>query len=137
MIRAFILLAVLDWNTLGGLGWNTLEAAPVVRSHQSSYAAAYAEHKATGRPLVVLFGAAWCGPCKVVQAQHGDALARMGCFAHIDIDSERAMARRLCPSLFASGGRIPRLVIYRRKPDGSYTRREYGPAEIAGVVGAP
>lgn len=75
------------------------------------YATAWAAHKATGRPLVVLVVADWCQPCQSVKRDSAAALRRIGHLALVNVDRQPRQT-----SLVAGtpGPAIPLLVVYRK-----------------------
>ena len=58
-----------------------------------AYAAAYAQWETGDRPLLVVFGAKWCGPCREVDAKLPE-LARDFVIVHLDVDRDRALIAR-------------------------------------------
>lgn len=72
------------------------------------YAAAYQRSSLTGRELLVLFEADWCGPCKTVYSEHSAALRKRGELAVVNVDRDRELYAQMCPD----GGLIPRMQVY-------------------------
>lgn len=86
-----------------------------------SYDTAYAQMESTGKPLVILVSADWCGACQTMK--HGPLanLRRRGkmenvCYTVINTDQQPELAGKLM-----SGGTIPQLIVYRK--DGSNWQR--------------
>lgn len=60
-----VLLSFLGINTLNYLRASDFpEGSP---KFETGYDAAMAESKKTGKPVIVVFSASWCGPCKVMK----------------------------------------------------------------------
>ncbi len=95
-------------------------AVPASNPAQASetYAKAYHLANKTGRPMVVLVGADWCGPCQrmkrevLPQVRRGGLLGRVA-FAMVNVDREPKLGRSL-----RRGGPIPQLLMFRRTPKG-------------------
>ena len=104
--------AVMSSGLLVLVGLSTLA------SGTDSYADAYRQTTETGRPLVVLVGAKWCGACKTMErkvipkVRQQDLFRRIS-FARVDLDRQRALGRKL-----TRGGPIPQLLMFRRTRDG-------------------
>lgn len=74
-----------------------------------AYQIAYSEHVRTGRPLILVYGADWCGSCKVVEREYAADLRRTGIYLHLDVgrDSWLIEKYRLPPV-----GPLPRAYVY-------------------------
>ena len=90
---------------------------------EESYAEAHRITVKTGKPLVVMVGADWCGPCQNMRRsilprvrEHG--LFRKIAFAHVNVDRDRELAAQL-----TGGGAVPQLVMYRKTKD-CWSRRK-------------
>lgn len=67
------------------------------------YAQAYKEYE-EGRPLMVMVGASWCGPCQSMKAE----LNRLGePYVYVDYDRDRKLASKVMV-----GGAVPQVAIY-------------------------
>jgi thioredoxin-like negative regulator of GroEL len=87
-------------------------------SGTDSYADAYRQTTETGRPMVVLVSAEWCGACKtmereVIPKMRQRGLFRRVSFARVDLDRQRTLGRKL-----TRGGPIPQLLMFRRTGNG-------------------
>jgi thioredoxin-like negative regulator of GroEL len=87
----------------------------------------------TGKPLVVMVGADWCGPCQNMRRsilprvrEHG--LFRKIAFAHVNVDREKELANQL-----TGGGAVPQLVMYRKTKDGWLRRKMIGSHSVEEV----
>ena len=83
-------------------------------SEYSSYAEAYQEASETGKPLLVMVTATWCGPCQNMKATVLPEVRRRGIlkkfsFGMVDVDRERTLVQQL-----GGTGPIPQLVCYRQ-----------------------
>ena len=79
-----------------------------------TYAEAYQEASETGKPLLVMVTATWCGPCQNMKATVLPEVRRRGVlkgfsFATVDVDQERTLVQQL-----GGTGPIPQLVCYRQ-----------------------
>jgi hypothetical protein len=92
------------------------------------YASAYHASQRTGRPLLVLVGAAWCVPCQALHREHPDLAAdlrRRGEYAYADADRDRGVVQWL-------GVRsMPALAVMHY----DQARRQWTRRVIAGVAG--
>jgi thioredoxin-like negative regulator of GroEL len=91
-----------------------------------SYADAHRTTTKTGKPMVVMVSAEWCGSCQEMEkkvlpqvSKHG--LLQKVSFAIVNVDRERTLARKLIGS-----GPIPQLVMFRRTNKGWLRRRLVG-----------
>jgi thioredoxin-like negative regulator of GroEL len=99
----------------------TIPAEPakkVEADDEESYTQAHEVTLKTGKPLVVMVGADWCGPCQNMRRsilprvrEHG--LFRKVTFAHVNVDKDRDLAKQL-----TEGNSVPQLVMYRKTKDG-------------------
>ena len=92
----------------------------------NTYADAHRETVETGKPLLVMVGADWCGPCQQMKksilpqvGKHG--LLNQVAFAHVNADQESELARKL-----TGGGPVPQLVMLRKTDDGWRKRKLIG-----------
>ena len=83
-----------------------------------SYDDAYHQMESTGKPLVILVTADWCGACQ--NMKHGPLanLRRRGkmekvCYTVINTDQQPELAGKIM-----SGGTIPQLIVYRKSGPG-------------------
>jgi thioredoxin-like negative regulator of GroEL len=91
-----------------------------------SYQQAFEENAKTGKPLVVLVGAEWCGACRVMKSQTlpqvvGDDVFKQVAFTVVDSDQQGDIARQV-----TGGGSIPQLVMFRREGNGWKQERLIG-----------
>ena len=98
-----------------------------------SYSEAHRITVKTGKPLVVMVGADWCGPCQNMRRsilprvrEHG--LFRKIAFAHVNVDRDRELATQL-----TGGGAVPQLVMYRKTKDGWSRRKMIGSHSVEEV----
>ncbi len=73
--------------------------------------------EASGRPLVVLVGAQWCGACRVMKNSTLRTISNNGGLDHaeysyVDCDQKREIAIKIM-----KGDRVPQLVRYERMGD--------------------
>ncbi len=79
---------------------------------------AYRRSLDTGKPLVILVGASWCGPCMVMKNSVLPDVTKAGGlkgveFAYVDMDRQPKLAARL-----TRGGAIPQLIRYEKTKKG-------------------
>ena len=98
-----------------------------------SYTEAHRLTVKTGKPLVVMVGADWCGPCQNMRRailprvrEHG--LFRKVAFAHVNVDREKELATQI-----TGGGAVPQLVMYRKTKDGWSQRKMIGAHSVEEV----
>jgi thioredoxin-like negative regulator of GroEL len=98
-----------------------------------NYTDAHRETSETGKPMVVMVGADWCGPCQNLKnnilpevRRHG-LLARVA-FAVVNVDREPHLTQPL-----TDGGPIPQLVMYRKTGDGWKRRKLVGARSVSEV----
>lgn len=99
-------------------GLAVLVGLSALASGGDSYADAYHQASKTGRPMVVLVSAEWCGACKTMEREVIPKMKQQGVFrqcsfARVDLDRERKLGRTL-----TRGGPIPQLLMYRRTRGG-------------------
>ena len=92
----------------------------------NTYADAHRETVETGKPLLVMVGADWCGPCqqmkKTILTQVGKhGLLDQVAFAHVNAEKESELAKKL-----TGGGPVPQLVMLRKTGDGWRKRKLIG-----------
>ena len=86
-----------------------------------SYTQAFNQAKKTGRPILVLVTAKWCGPCQLLKRNTLPTLLESDSFrglhfAMVDVDEDRNLAQQL-----TQGGNIPQFILYE-KVDGQWSR---------------
>jgi thiol-disulfide isomerase/thioredoxin len=91
-----------------------------------TYTAAHRITLKTGKPLVVMVGADWCGPCQAMRRTilprvRKDGFFRKVAFAHVNVDRDKKLADEL-----TGGGVVPQLVMYRKTKDGWMRRKLIG-----------
>ncbi|MGC3968385.1 MAG: thioredoxin family protein [Pirellulales bacterium] len=79
-----------------------------------SYEQAYAETEKTGKPLVVLVGADWCGACRVMKNSAipqvaNDEVFQNVAFTVVNTDTQSDIAKQVM-----QGGSIPQLIMFQR-----------------------
>jgi thiol-disulfide isomerase/thioredoxin len=95
-------------------GLVVLVGLSTLASGTDRYADAYRQTTKTGRPLVVLVSAEWCGACKTMEREVIPKMKQRGVFrrvsfARVDLDREKKLGRTL-----TRGGPIPQLLMFRR-----------------------
>ena len=79
-----------------------------------TYVDAYHKAAKTGKPILVLVCATWCGPCQTMKASVLPEVRRRGVlgdfeFALVDVDQERKLVEQL-----GGLGPIPQLICFRK-----------------------
>ncbi|MEK6248707.1 MAG: thioredoxin family protein [Planctomycetales bacterium] len=81
------------------------------------YESAHEQSIESGRPLLVLIGAKWCGACQVMKKRVLPGLAQRGVLdeihcAEIDLNKDARLAKRVSASTT-----IPCLILYKKEKD--------------------
>jgi thioredoxin-like negative regulator of GroEL len=100
---------------------------------KDSYDVARKETLETGKPIVVMVGTDWCGPCqmmkkKILPQVRDRGLLKKVAFAIVNADHERELAHSL-----TGGGPIPQLVMFRKTSDGWMRRKLIGGQSVEEV----
>ena len=108
------------------------EASSIAQGAET-YAEAYRLASQTGRPMVVLVGAEWCGPCQTMKQNVIPQVRRRGllgrvAFATVCVDRQRELGRQL-----TRGGPIPQLLMFRRTNQGWRLSRLTGGQSVGKV----
>ncbi|MBN1395095.1 MAG: thioredoxin family protein [Pirellulales bacterium] len=95
-----------------------LAGAEATTASDETYAAAHRETIETGKPLLVMVGTDWCGPCQTMKRTVLPRLRKRGVFkkivfALVNPDRNRELAEDL-----TGGGPVPQLVMYRKTSKG-------------------
>jgi thioredoxin-like negative regulator of GroEL len=123
-------MSVTSLSLAASLGVSML--APGAETY-ATYADAYRLTRETGRPMVVLVGAEWCGACQTMKQEVIPQVRRRGllgkvAFAMVNLDRERALGTKL-----TRGGPIPQLLMFRRTSDGWRLSRLTGRQSVGDV----
>lgn len=98
-------------------------------AYGDDYTNALQRSRHEGRPLLVLIGAEWCGPCKAVKRREAE-LRRLGVYVYLDCDADRGRARWLL------GDRgVPHLIVDRKTRVGWVRYRLHDLREILDWLG--
>ena len=100
--------------------------ASILAAPAQKFPEAYRRSLDTGKPLVILVGASWCGPCMVMKNSVLPDVTKAGGlkgveFAYVDVDLQPELAGKL-----SSGGAIPQLLRYEKKKAGWTGRKLTG-----------
>ncbi len=115
---------------------NMLLSVAALSAGTQDYATAFKQTEDTGKPLVVLVGADWCPGCRTMkystlpQVEKKGALSKVA-FAHVNTDQDGSLAGKLM-----KGGSIPQLVMFQKKADGTWTRKQLTGAQSPSSVEA-
>lgn len=98
-----------------------------------TYAEARRQITETGRPMVVMVGTDWCGPCQSMKRNVLPKLRERGLFkkvvfAQVNADRDSDLAKEL-----TGGGPVPQLVLYRRTDHGWLRRKLVGGQSVEKV----
>ena len=104
----------------------------LLSANPETYAEAHRLTSQTGKPLVVMVGTEWCGPCQQMkktlpQVRERGLLGRVA-FATVNADDEAELARKI-----TGGGPVPQLVMFRRTPQGWMRRKLVGGQSLEAV----
>ena len=118
---------------MSSLALATVLHASLVLGGANSYADAHRATTETGKPMVVMVSAEWCGPCQRMKKSVLPEVERRGvlkkvAFAVVNVDRERSLARKL-----TGGGAVPQLIMFRRTKDGWMRRKLVGGQSVASV----
>jgi len=110
-----------------------------VGAEQGTFEQAYQRSLTTGRPLVVLIGAAWCPACQKMRNSILPQVAEAGglnkvAFTYVDFDQQRQLASRL-----SRAKSIPQLIRFDRTASGWKTKCLIGaksPREVYNFINA-
>ncbi len=97
-----------------------------VAAGSDSYTQAHRATTKTGKPMVIMVSAEWCGSCQTMEKTVLPQIRKRGLlkkvnFAMVNIDRQRTLARKL-----TGGGPLPQLVMFRRSGKGWLRRRLIG-----------
>jgi thiol-disulfide isomerase/thioredoxin len=112
-----------------------LTALAATPKADESYANAYREAQATGKPLVILVGADWCPGCQTMKQSVIPALKNSGdlsqvSFASVNTDQDRELASKLM-----RGGSIPQLIVYKQTEKGWQREQVTGARSVSETRG--
>lgn len=111
-----------------------LQTAVLSASPTLTYDQAFAENAKSGKPLVVLVGAEWCGACRVMkntslpQVSQDDVFQEVA-FTVVDTDKQQEIAKQVM-----QGGSIPQLIMFHRTSEGWQTQRLVGAQSPANII---
>jgi thioredoxin-like negative regulator of GroEL len=100
---------------------------------KDTYDAAHQITTETGKPMVVMVGTDWCGPCqmmkkKILPKVRENGMLQKVAFAVVNADRESDLAKKL-----TGGGPIPQLVMFRKTPEGWMRRKLVGGQTVESV----
>ena len=98
-----------------------------------TYAEAHKTMSETGKPMVVMVGTDWCGPCRkmkqvVLPQVRQDGLLRRVAFALVNADREQKLAGKLI-----GGGPVPQLIMFRKTKEGWKKEKLIGSQDVETV----
>ena len=98
-----------------------------------TYAEARRTTTETGKPMVIMVGTDWCGPCQtmkktVLPRVRERGVLRKVIVALVNPDRDRELATQL-----TGGGPIPQLVMYRKSGDGWMRKKLVGGQSVETV----
>lgn len=109
--------------------WAMFVCLPLVLAagdEELGYSEAHRMTVESKKPLLVLVGAQWCGPCKQLKKEVLPQLRQRGAFrkvvfANVDVDRESQLAQQI-----TGGGPVPQLVLYRNTGNAWVRRKLVG-----------
>ena len=104
-------------------------------SDSTTYAEAHRITAKTGKPMIIMVGTDWCGPCQQMKKSILPEVRKHGMFkdvsfAMVNADRQQDLARKL-----TGGGPIPQLVMYRKTNDGWKRSKLVGGQSVKKVEG--
>ena len=111
---------------------NSGKTEPAV-AKSDSYKEAHRVTTETGKPMVVMVGTDWCGPCQMMKKTICRAWRERGslrkvAFAIVNADRDRELAEKL-----TDGGPVPQLVMFRKTSQGWMRRKLIGGQSVEAV----
>jgi thioredoxin-like negative regulator of GroEL len=102
-------------------------------AENENYADAQKATVKSDKPMVVMVGADWCGPCQMMKKtilpqvrEHG--LFKKVAFAIVNFDRQRELAKKI-----TGGGPIPQLIMFHKTKDGWATKKLVGSQSVEAV----
>ena len=102
-------------------------------SDAATYTQAHRITSETGKPMVIMVGTDWCGPCQNMKKNVLPKLRKRGmlskvAFAIVNADRQGKLAKKL-----TGGGPVPQLIMYRRSANGWKRRKLVGGQSVEKV----
>ena len=102
-------------------------------TYAATYAAAHRITTETGKPMVIMVGTDWCGPCQNMKKNVLPEVRKRGMlskvtFAMVNVDREGKLAKKLI-----GGGPVPQLIMYRKSAKGWKRRKLIGGQSVEKV----
>jgi thioredoxin-like negative regulator of GroEL len=121
-VNSLILATVLCAATSAG---EASDAATYAKAHQITIE--------TGKPMVIMVGTDWCGPCQNMKKNVLPEVRKRGMlskvtFAIVNADRQGKLAKKLI-----GGGPIPQLIMYRKSANGWKRRKLVGGQSVEKV----
>ena len=103
---------------MSGLTLTLILQTAVLAAGDHSYTDARNKTTETGKPMIVLVSAQWCGPCQQMKKTVLPEIEKRGLFdrvtfAVVNVDRERTLARKLIGK-----GAVPQLFMFRKTSTG-------------------
>jgi thioredoxin-like negative regulator of GroEL len=106
---------------------------PLAGGNTDSYAEAHRVSTETGRPMVIMVSAEWCGACKQMeknvlpQIKKQDVMEKVS-FAVVNMDRDKTLAQKLI-----GNGPLPQLLMFRKNGNGWLRRKLVGGQSVEAV----
>jgi thioredoxin-like negative regulator of GroEL len=116
------------------LAFAALLQTTILGAQPLPYADAIKQSESDNKPLVVLVGAEWCGPCQTLKnttmpVVHKDGVMQEVSFTVLDADRDSELAKQV-----TDGGAIPQLVMFHKTAEGWQRQKLVGVQSPSAII---